>query len=106
LNPRYVGPFEIVGKIGPVAYRLNSPMELDGVYNVFHVSNLKKCLSDESLMFPMVELQIGDHLHLVDEPVEIMGRKEKNLKHIKIPKVKVCWNSNRGPEFTWDLRIE
>jgi hypothetical protein len=60
LNPRYVGPFEIFGRIGPVAYRLNLPTELDGVYNVFHASNLKKCLSDDSLVVPMEELQIDD----------------------------------------------
>ena len=52
LNPRYVGPFEIIEKIGKVAYRLNLPEELSGVHNVFHVSNMKKCLSDETLIVP------------------------------------------------------
>ena len=50
LNPRYVGPFQIIKRIGPVAYKLNLPEELRGVHDVFHVSNLKKCLSDETLI--------------------------------------------------------
>jgi hypothetical protein len=85
LNPCYVGPFEIVERIGPVAYRLNLPTGLNEVHNVFHVSNLKKSLSDESLIIPMEELQIDDQLHFVEEPVEIIDREEKRLKHNKIP---------------------
>ena len=55
LNPRYVGPFEIVERIGPVAYRLSLPEELNGIHNVFHVSNLKKCMSNETLKVPLLE---------------------------------------------------
>ena len=60
LNPRYVGPFEIVERVGPVAYRLNLPEELSGVHNVFHVSNLKKCLADETLIVPQDEIQVDE----------------------------------------------
>ncbi|KAD6796433.1 hypothetical protein E3N88_07329 [Mikania micrantha] len=80
----------------------NLPAELDGVHNVFHVSNLKKCLSDETLIVPLDEIQVDEQLRFVEEPVEIMDREVKQLKQSKIPIVKVRWNSKRGPEFTWE----
>ena len=67
-----------------------------------HVSNLKKCLSDESLIIPLEEVRIDYKLHFVEEPVEIMDREVKKLKQSHIPIVKVRWNSRRGPEFTWE----
>ncbi|KAD6453304.1 hypothetical protein E3N88_08009 [Mikania micrantha] len=102
LNPRYIGPFEITKRIGPVAYELDLPVELSSVHNVFHISNLKKCLSDETLVIPLEEIQIDEQLNFVEESVEIMDRETKKLKLSKIPIVKVRWNSRRGPEFTWE----
>ncbi|GJX00693.1 putative reverse transcriptase domain-containing protein [Tanacetum coccineum] len=77
LAPRFVGPFEIVKKVGLVAYRLRLLEELNGVHDMFHVSNLKKCLADPTLEF-------------------------KKLKRSRIAIVKVLWNSKCGPEFTWE----
>ena len=103
LNPRYIGPFEIIARIGPVAYKLLLPPELGNVHPTFHVSNLKKCLSDESLAIPLEELVIDENLRFIEEPVEIMDREVKRTKQSRIPIVKVRWNAKRGPEFTWEI---
>ncbi|GJU60903.1 putative reverse transcriptase domain-containing protein [Tanacetum coccineum] len=102
LNPRYVGPFKVLEKVRSVAYKLELPQELSRVHNTFHVSNLKKCYSDEPLAVPLEGLHIDDKLQFVEEPVEIMEREIKRLKRSRIPLVKVRWNSRRGPEFTWE----
>ncbi|GJY15155.1 putative reverse transcriptase domain-containing protein [Tanacetum coccineum] len=102
LNPWYIGPFKILERISPVAYKLELPEEFSNVYSTFHVSNLKKCLSDESLVISMKELQLDDKLNFMEEPVEIMDQEVKQLKQSHIPRIKVRWNSKRGPEFTWE----
>ncbi|GJU72886.1 putative reverse transcriptase domain-containing protein [Tanacetum coccineum] len=100
LAPSYVGPFEILERIGPIAYRLRLPNELSEVHDTFHVSNLKKCLVDANLHVPLDEIEVDKTLHFVEKPIEIMDREVKTLKRSKIPIVKVCWNSKHGPEFT------
>ncbi|KAD2394100.1 hypothetical protein E3N88_41077 [Mikania micrantha] len=89
-------------RIGPAAYKLQLPHELSGVHDTFHVSNLKKCLSDETLIIPLDEVRIDDKLHFIEESIEVMDREMKTLKRSRIPIVKVRWNSKRGPEFTWE----
>ncbi|GKC93175.1 hypothetical protein Tco_1158617, partial [Tanacetum coccineum] len=85
LNPRYIGPFKILERIGLMSYKLELPEELSNVHSTFHVSNTKKCLSDEYLVIPMKELRLDDKLNFVKEPVEIMDREVKQLKQCHIP---------------------
>nr|GFA63625.1 putative reverse transcriptase domain-containing protein [Tanacetum cinerariifolium] len=88
LNPRYIGPFKILEQIGLVAYKLLLPEKLSNVRSTFYISNLKKCLADESLVIPMKELQLDDKLNFVEEPVEIMDQEVKQLKQSHIPILK------------------
>ncbi|GKD14116.1 hypothetical protein Tco_1198523, partial [Tanacetum coccineum] len=74
---RYVGLFEIVERVGLVAYRLRLPQELSCIYDTFHVSNLKKCLADSDLQVPLEEIKIDDKLYFIEEPVEIVDRQVK-----------------------------
>ncbi|GJX13562.1 putative reverse transcriptase domain-containing protein [Tanacetum coccineum] len=89
LAPRFVGPFEIIKKVGPVAYRLDLPEELSGVHDTFHVSNLKKCLADPTLKVPLDEIRVDAKLNFVEEPMEILERELKKLKRSRIAIVKV-----------------
>ncbi|GJT38253.1 putative nucleotidyltransferase, ribonuclease H [Tanacetum coccineum] len=93
---------KVMLKVGAVAYKLELPQELSRVHNTFHVSNLKKCYSDDPLVVPLEGLQVDDKLHFVEEPVEVMDREVKQLRRSRVPIVKVRWNSRRGPEFTWE----
>nr|GEX28363.1 reverse transcriptase domain-containing protein [Tanacetum cinerariifolium] len=91
---------------GLVAYRLDLLEELNGVHDMFHVSNLKKCLADPTLQVPLDEIQIYAKLNFMEEPVEILEREFKKLKRSRIAIVKVRWNSKRSPEFTWECEIK
>nr|GEW86706.1 putative reverse transcriptase domain, ribonuclease H-like domain, aspartic peptidase domain protein [Tanacetum cinerariifolium] len=104
LAPRFVRPFEIIEKVGPVVYRFDLPEELEGVHDTFHVLKLKKCLADQTLQLSLDEIRVNDNLNFVEEPVEIMARVFKKLKRSRISIVKVQWNSKHGPEFTWERK--
>ncbi|GKF33733.1 putative reverse transcriptase domain-containing protein, partial [Tanacetum coccineum] len=97
LAPRFIRPFDIIEKVGPVAYRLDLPDELDDVR-----SNVKKCLADPTLQVPLNEIQVDAKLNFVEEPVEILKKEFKKLKQSRIAIVKVRWNSKCGPGFTWE----
>ncbi|GJS47596.1 reverse transcriptase domain-containing protein [Tanacetum coccineum] len=89
LNPRYIGPFKILDKVGTLAYRIELPEQLSRVYSTFHVSNLKKCFVDEPLAIPLDEIQIDDKHNFNEELVKIMDQEVKRLKQSRFPIVKV-----------------
>nr|GEX34466.1 hypothetical protein [Tanacetum cinerariifolium] len=101
LSPRFIRPFKVIERIGPVAYKLELPDKLCEIHDTFHVSNLKRCFVNDDVVIPLDEVQLDNKLYFVEEPVEIMDREVKRLKESRIPIVKVCWNSRRRPEFTW-----
>ncbi|GJZ05011.1 putative reverse transcriptase domain-containing protein [Tanacetum coccineum] len=102
LNPRYIRPFKILAKVRTDAYRLELPKKLSRVHSTFHVSNLKKFLSDKPLAIPLDEIHVDDKLNFIEELIEIMDHEVKRLKQSRILIMKVRWNSRRGPEYTWE----
>ncbi|GJW36812.1 putative reverse transcriptase domain-containing protein [Tanacetum coccineum] len=93
---------KILARVGPAAYTLELPEDLKGIHSTFNVLNLKKCLAEGDIVVPMDEIQLDDKLHMIEEPVEVVNREVKRLKQSRIHIVKVHWNSQRGPEFTWE----
>ena len=93
LNQRYIGQFEILTRTGPVAYKLRLPQELSNIHPTFHVSNLKKCLSNEILVVPLDEIEVNESLDFIEEPVEIMDMEIKRMKQSRIPILKIRWNA-------------
>ncbi|KAL5540686.1 hypothetical protein UlMin_043338 [Ulmus minor] len=109
LSPRFIGPFEILERIGKVAYKLALPPELSSVHNVFHVSMLKKYVSDPSHVLEHELIQVNEDLTYEEKPVQILDRKDKTLRNKVIPLVKILWRNHKIEEATWeredDMRI-
>ncbi|KAL4028569.1 hypothetical protein IC575_011766 [Cucumis melo] len=102
LSPRFVGPFEILERIGPVAYRLALPPSLSTVHDVFHVSMLRKYVPDPSHVVDYEPLEIDENLSYTEQPVEVLAREVKTLRNKEIPLVKVLWRNHRVEEATWE----
>ena len=97
LNPRFIGPYEIVSKVGPVAYNLKLPPELSRIHDTFHVSMLRKYIPDPSHVLREQPVQLKENLTYEEIPMQIVDRKEQVLRSKVIPLVKVMWkNHERG----------
>ena len=102
LSLRYIGPFEILERVGNVAYKLALPQELAYVHNVFHVSMLKKYISDSSHVLNHEPIEVHEDLTYEERPVRMLAREEKVLRNKVIPLVKVLWRNHEVEEATWE----
>jgi hypothetical protein len=102
LAPRYIGPFKIVERRCEVAYQLELPESLTGVHNVFHVSQLKKCLRVPEEQIPLEELTVKDDLTYEELPVKILETVERVTRSQTIKMCKVKWNRYTEDETTWE----
>ena len=106
LSLRYMGPFEILKRVGEVAYQLALPPTLISAHDVFHVSMLKKYMSDASHKIDYTDLEIREDMSYVEKPVKILDTKQKVLRTKTIPMVKVLWRNHALEEATWELESE
>jgi len=106
LTPRYAGPFDIVERIGPVAYRLDLPPNLTGIHDVFHVSQLRKYHPDPSHVIEHVDVPIQSDLTYLEQPVRIIDFQDRQLRNRRIPQVKVLWRNQKVEEATWEREDE
>ncbi|KAL5828810.1 hypothetical protein ACOSQ3_018278 [Xanthoceras sorbifolium] len=102
LSPRFIGPYEILERVGPVAYRLALPLELEKIHNVFHVSMLRRYRSDPSHRVQTEAIEIQPDLTYDEEPVEILDRELKELRNKTVPLVKILWRNHNVEEATWE----
>ncbi|MCO6517008.1 MAG: hypothetical protein J6586_11060, partial [Snodgrassella sp.] len=106
LSPRFIGPFEILERVGEVAYRLALPPALASVHNVFHVSMLRKYVSDPTHILSYEHLELDEDLSYEEKPVQILDQKDKVLRTKTISLVKVLWRNSKSEEATWELESE
>ncbi|KAL0334382.1 UNVERIFIED_CONTAM: Transposon Tf2-11 polyprotein, partial [Sesamum angustifolium] len=103
LSPRYIGPYEILERVGSLAYRLALPAELSQIHEVFHVSIIRRYRSDPSHILHESEIEVSEGLTYVEEPIEILDRSIKKLRNKEIPMVKVRWSHHSPREATWEV---
>ena len=106
LSPRFVGPFEILDKIGSVVYRVALPPALSKIHNVFHICNLRKYIPNSKHVIEYEPLQIQENLSYEEIPIKILDRKEQVLRTKTIPLVKVLWRNHSTKEATWEAEEE
>ena len=102
LSLRFIGPYEVIEKVGPMAYRLALPPKLEKIHKIFHVSMLRRYRSDLSHVVSSETIELRLDLAYEEEPVEILAREVKELLNKKIPLVKVLWRNHKTGEATWE----
>ncbi|XP_055835173.1 uncharacterized protein LOC129903652 [Solanum dulcamara] len=102
LSPRYIGPYQIVRKVGKVAYELDLPADLEAVHPVFHVSMLRKFVGDPSRVFPVEDIQVTEELSYEEQPVAILDRQVRRLRTKDVASIKVLWRNSNREEMTWE----
>ena len=103
LSPRFICPYKILERVGPIAYRLTLPLELAKLHDVFHVSMLRRYRSDTSNMLPVKDIQVQDDFTFDEEPKAILDREIRQLRNKQVPLVKVLWPHHGMEEATWEL---
>ncbi|KAJ9552734.1 hypothetical protein OSB04_016779 [Centaurea solstitialis] len=106
LGPRFIGPFMVLARVGKVAYRLELPEVLGQIHDTFHVSQLRKCLTDEMAHVPLDDIQVDESLNYIERPVAVLEQKVKKLRNKEIGIVKVQWQHRKGSEWTWEPEAE
>ena len=102
LAPRYIGPFPVLERCGAVAYRLELPTHLSGIHNIFHVSQLKKCLKPP-MDIPTAEMeQLQPDLTYDERLVKVLDTKDRVTRHRTIKFYKVQWSNHSEAEATWE----
>ncbi|XP_071688265.1 uncharacterized protein [Rutidosis leptorrhynchoides] len=102
LGPRYIGPFKILERVGEVAYRLELPEKLSGIHNTFHVSHIRKCLTAQSTIVPLKEVEVNDKLGYIEESVDIVDEQIRKIRNKPIKSFKVKWKYGKETEYTWE----
>ncbi|KAL5576744.1 hypothetical protein UlMin_018443 [Ulmus minor] len=106
LSLRYIRPFEILERIGKVAYKLALPLEFSAVHNVFHVSMLRKYILDPSHVLESEPIEVREDLTYEEQPVQILNRKDKTLHNKVISLVKILWRNHKVEKITWEREGE
>ena len=104
MSPRFIGPYEVTERVGPIAYRLELPPEIEKIHDVFHVSMLRRYRSYPSHVIAPTEVEILPYMTYGEEPVKILAQKVKQLRNKNIPLVKVLWHRHGIKEATGNLK--
>jgi hypothetical protein len=102
LAPRYIGPFEILENCGPVAYRLHLPSQLTAIHNIFHVSQLRKCVKVPTEIINPQAIEIETDLTYTEHPIRVLDTKERSTRRETITMYKIQWNHHTEEEATWE----